>query len=199
MKHVPLFLLGMVLMLASCQRSGTQESTQAAEKAGGVADASVTTPAPDSAAGLPAGQPSSKDGPMSPENSRATVAVVGQPQLVSDGKELAVEFEVRNLGGIYLTSEGANPVNLGVQLVDGQGGINTEFVRVPIPAIAPSRTATVRAVMPVDKVVDHTLRVLLVQEGVNWFDIYGNEPLLVGPFTACNGTVCGSDGQPIGK
>lgn len=132
-------------------------------------------------------------------SAKSTVSLVAPPTLSQDGSAIQYEIAVKNEGGAEFATAGTNPVNIGNQTVDASGKVNTEFVRTPLPStIASGTSANVKVSVPADGAYDKKIRVLLVQEGVNWFDAWGQKPVEIGPITKCGADIC-NDGKPMAK
>lgn len=147
----------------------------------------------------PTAQAPTGPAPLNETSAKSTVSLAVPPTVSQDGTAVQYEISVKNDGGAQFSSGGTNPVNLGSQTVDASGKVNMEFVRTPLPsAIAPGSSVNVKVSVPVEGTLDKKIRVLLVQEGVNWFDAWGQKPVEIGPFTKCGSDIC-NDGKPMTK
>lgn len=135
------------------------------------------------------------DSPLQASEVGSKVEFVGSSPVQSDENVFTARFRVTNTGSTTLVSSGTRPVRLGIQLVqlesDGSMRVlNKDFARASLPAIASQESAEVDAAVPLKLAMGYSLLVLPVQEGVAWFDHFGQEPLIVGPVRECgDGTV----------
>lgn len=134
------------------------------------------------------------DAPLQEAEVGATVTHVGSTSHNPMNGLMTIRFNVANTGTATLVSKGTHPVRLGVQLVRLADGapelVNMDFVRVELPAIAPGESVEVAAQVPAEAALGHGFKVLPVQEGVAWFDHFGQQALVVGPVEQCaDGTI----------
>lgn len=139
---------------------------------------------------------------LTKEEAGAAFVQQGAPVLVKDGAAIRFVVTLTNSGTVPISSQGAFPVNIGVELLASDGKIaKRDFVRARIPEIAAGASADVTVEVPAKDVVGNSIRLELVQEKVAWFSSFGVAPFDFGPFTSCdaNGaaTVCGADGKPL--
>ena len=161
------------VFLAACGKSPQDEAASAPD--------SAATPSP----------AVSIDAPLKNGEVGAVVTQVGDIAHNAERKILTARFRVENTGTVPLVSQGKLPVRLGIQLV-GQDGkpVKVDFIRANLPAIAAGTVAEVDVEIPADAVVGFNLRVLPVQEGVAWFDSFGQSALVIGPLETCpDGTI----------
>ncbi len=130
------------------------------------------------------------------------LSLQGEPTLEADGKNIAVTVNLANSGKTALSSTGSKPVNLGAHSVDASGHIITlDLARASLPYIAPGSSATITISLPLVGVMNESVQILPVQEGVSWFDGFGTKPVTVGPFVNCGdaalGKVCFANGKPL--
>lgn len=135
------------------------------------------------------------DFPLQASEVGSRVELVPSRPVQSDGNVFIARFKVTNTGSTTLVSSGTRPVRLGIQLVEleSDGSIrvlNKDFVRASLPPIASQESAEIDAAVPLKMAMGYSLLVLPVQEGVAWFDHFGQEPLIVGPVRECgDGTI----------
>lgn len=139
---------------------------------------------------------------LAKEQVGVTFVQQGAPVLVRDGAAIRFVVTLTNSGTVAISSQGAFPVNIGVQLLASDGKVaKRDFVRARIPEIGAGASADVTVEVPAKDVVGSSIRLELVQEKVAWFSSFGIAPFDFGPFTSCdaNGvaTVCGADGKPL--
>lgn len=139
----------------------------------------------------------------SAEQYRAQMALVGQPSVTADGKNVKVTVTVTNSGmTAFGPATGSHGVTLGAHSIDATGKIVVQdLARGNLPQIGPGATQQATILLPVSGVLGHSAELLPVEEGVAWFDAWGTKPLVVGPFEACSnssvGAVCDASGKPL--
>lgn len=134
---------------------------------------------------------------------KAKLALVGAPAVTANGKDILVTVQVTNEGKTAFgsVSEPHN-VNLGAHAVDASNKkVVNDLARGNLPQIAPGATAQASILLPVSQTLGYRAEILPVEEGVAWFDQWGTQPLVVGPFKACAnasmGTACDASGKPL--
>lgn len=194
MLRLPLTLSVLALLAAGCSR----DLPEAPEPA---------TPPAASAADLPAATPqaaTSIEAPIPPEQLATRIESIASARYNPASDELLLSVRVHNDGQATLVSAGAAMVNLGAMLVGPEGadvapGLR-DFVRAPLPVIAPGDSAEIAVRLPAEPLLGLPVRLELVQEGVSWFAAYGQPTLDIGPFVRCDGqaaTLCQPDGSPV--
>lgn len=177
--------IGLVLVLSGC---GSHEAASTDESA-----PSVTA----SSSGINSALPR--------EAVAAQLTIAEPPTYGASDDTLRVSIRINNNGKVTLVSAGTAMVRLGAMLMGPHGPDqspgNRDFVRIPLPAIAPGSTVTVESRLPAAALVNLPIRFELVQEGVNWFSVYGQEPLQIGPYKRCernDHSLCGQDNRALG-
>lgn len=133
----------------------------------------------------------------------AKLALIGQPAVAADGKDILVRINVTNESPtIFGSSSEPHNVNLGAHSIDVAGDVViNDLARGQLPQIAPSKTAEATILLPLSEVLGHRVELLPVEEDVAWFDQWGTKPLVIGPFEACAsltiGKVCDASGKPL--
>lgn len=141
--------------------------------------------------------------PAPGQHYQASISLVGQPELSADGKDILVTVHVTNTGsGTFGSMTEPNNVNLGTLNVDSADKVlSYGLPRGHLPQVAPGTTVTATIKMPIAQLVGNRAEILPVQENVGWFDKWGTQPLVVGPFEACSdpsrGKVCDGQGNPL--
>lgn len=149
------------------------------------------------------GAPSQRAQAKSAGHFRAKVTLVGPPKISIDGKNILVTVNVSNDGvGTFGMDTAPNQVNLGAHSIDASGKIiDNDLARWHLPKIAPGMTAKTTVLLPIADTLGHRVELLPVQEGVAWFDEWGTEPLVIGPFLSCEPPVtrkvCDASGKPL--
>ncbi|ODU75061.1 MAG: hypothetical protein ABT17_05090 [Rhodanobacter sp. SCN 69-32] len=183
----------MAIALAAC---GNQSEAPAGANApaAGASSASTGTPA----------DSSHIDAPIPRDAISTRLELVGQPTYNKGDDSLDVKVRVSNQGKAALVSAGTAMVRLGAMLMGPDGPDkapgNRDFKRIDLPMIAPGSSAEVEAKLPAADLVGMPIRFELVQEGVNWFSVYGQPTLEVGPYKRCDGqdkSLCDDKGQPV--
>jgi len=144
------------------------------------------------AASKPAGgDPNAINAPIAPEAYKVTLALYGTPSLAFHGTSARYQVQVKNEGTVPVYGAGKNAVNLGVTIlssdgtIDGPGGLR-DFLRVPLPLLAPGQSASVALSIPADAKVDgKTVRLATVQEFAAWHDT--RDTIDRGPFHVVDG------------
>lgn len=178
-RHATLFLCVMsVFALAAC---GSSQPTSATS-----GEQSKTASAPATQAG----------------HYRAELALIGQPAVTADGKDIVVTVNVSNDGvGVFGSATEPHNVNLGAHALDAAGNVViNDLARGHLPQIASGTTEIASIRLPVSQTLGHRIELLPVEEGVSWFNAWGTEPLVVGPFNPCSdeaGKVCDTSGKPL--
>lgn len=139
-----------------------------------------------------------------PEQVSVSLSLAGEPVYLEDEDALLLGITIANNGQTDLIGSGSKPVNLGASLL-GPHGANTppgirDFVRVPLPLIARGTEKTVRMKLPAKSLNGQTVQVQLVQEGVAWFNAFGQAPLKLDAYSPCNnasGALCNSSGEAV--
>lgn len=142
--------------------------------------------------------------PLTSESVKTALEVVGKPVMDAASGQLHVTVKVANNGTRALSGIGKYPVNIGVQILGDDGTVASagglaDFVRAPLPEIAPGSSADVNVMIPVDPRLDgRSLNLDLVQEGVNWFSAgFGQPALVLGPFKVCGEALCDETGAAL--
>lgn len=134
---------------------------------------------------------------------QAKLVLDGQPELTADGKNIVVNVNVTNDGpGTFGSTTEPNNVNLGAHAIDAAGkDVANDLARGHLPQVAPGATARTSIQLPVSQTLGHRAEILPVEEGIAWFDQWGTQPLVVGPFKPCTnaamGAVCDAAGKPL--
>lgn len=144
------------------------------------------------------------DAPIPPEQIATRLELAHAPRYNAAGDSLDLTVRIHNDGQATLVGQGAAMVNLGAMLVGPEGpdappGLR-DFVRAPLPLMAPGTQAEVAISLPAEPLLGLPVRLELVQEGVNWFSAYGQPSLDIGLFQRCDatpGTLCTEDGQAL--
>ena len=162
---------------------------------------SASTPAASITAAAASAQTGMNE-PLKANDANVELTLQGAPVLSTDGNLLQITVHIVNHGSATLMSNGAYPVNLGAHLLDSNGRVvDIDLARAPLSEPLPARGyEAVTIKIPADKLGDHSVAVLPVQEGIAWFDHWGMQPLTVGPFIACASDatkLCDKSGQPI--
>jgi hypothetical protein len=142
------------------------------------------------------------DAPIAAESLDVGFELASPPAYIEGQDMMRLDLRVQNKGSAMIVGQGKAPVNVGVILVGPDGPDvapgRREFVRVPLPVVAPGATADIVAELPAkDLQRGLKVRVELVQEGVAWFPQFG---LDVGNFERCAGndkTLCDADGTAL--
>lgn len=133
----------------------------------------------------------------------AILTLAEPPEMTADGGSISVIVDVTNDGkGTFGSSTTPYVVNLGAHSINSAGDIiSYDLARGHLPQIAPGTSAKVSILLPVAAMLGHRAELLPVQESVAWFDKWGTNPLIVGPFKACTsptiGKVCDTSGKPL--
>lgn len=191
LRVTPLFLACALAVSGCSQEAPAPQATEAPSP-----EAPVTAPAPAPSA-------NAINAAIATEDLDTRLELVGAPVYVAGSDALRVTVRIHNDGRATLVSEGTAPVRLGAMLLGPDGadvapGVR-DFHRIDIPVIAPGSSTEVTSDMPVPPLLGLSVRLELVQEGVNWFSAYDQAPLDLGTFERCAGeaaTLC-SDGQPV--
>lgn len=156
-----------------------------------------------SAAGNTSPTKSSK--PFTAADVKVQLAQNGAVSLNSDGTVLNVPISIDNQSSVDLDSSASPPVNVGAHLLDGSGAVSVlDLVHASLGDIPAGAKKALVVNVPATQLVDHTLAIVPVQEGVAWFDTLGVSPLKVGPFKSCQtsdnaNALCSADGVLISK
>lgn len=192
-RHSLALSAAVAIALAAC---GNQSEAPAGANApaAGASSASTGTPA----------DSSHIDAPIPRDAISTRLELVGQPTYNKGDDSLDVKVRVSNQGKAALVSAGTAMVRLGAMLMGPDGPDkapgNRDFKRIDLPMIAPGSSAEVEAKLPAADLVGLPIRFELVQEGVNWFSVYGQPTLEVGPYKRCDGqdkSLCDDKGQPV--
>lgn len=179
-----------VLLCISVLSSLTLAACQSGQPAAGTPAGGSATPAQTGEVQLP--------GPL-----HATLALVGQPAVTTSGKNIFVTVAVTNTGTeAFGSTSGPYGVNLGAHAIDAAGKVvNLNLARAQLPQIPAGATKQASIRISVQGALGHRVELLPVDEGVAWFDKWGNKPLIIGPFQACAGgvaaKVCDAAGKPL--
>lgn len=151
----------------------------------------------------PVADPNAINDPIATEAFKVQLALKGVPKAAQSGSGMEIEVDVANNGNAPIYGVGSKPVNLGIQIlgegddVTTAGGVR-DFMRTPLPLIAPGSAATVLVNVPVDSRIDgRKLRISVVQEAVGWHDGPDQSRLDVGPFKICGEQICDGAGAPL--
>ena len=137
------------------------------------------------------------------EFARVRLSQVESPRQTEGGTHVLVTIEVENRSTQTRVGRGSNPVNLGVQVLSSDGKPEPpdgllDFIRQPLPPIEPGEGAAVTLAIPVDaRSSGRTLRLALVQEPLRWYDTPTDQPIEIGPFSACDTRICDVAGAPL--
>jgi len=130
--------------------------------------------------------------------------LAGHPSYSANDDTLHVHIRVFNRGKADLISAGTAMVRLGAMLIGPNGPDQApgkrDFARIDLPMIAPGNAIDVEARLPASTLLGLPIRFDLVQEGVNWFSVYGQPTLDVGPFKRCNDdpkSLCDADNHSV--
>jgi len=149
------------------------------------------------------GQSASPEPAVGSRQHRAVLALIGQPELTADGKNIVVAMNVTNDGtATFGSATEPDNVNLGAHAIDAAGKIVVnDLARGRLPQIAPGATEEASILLPVGETLGRSVQLLPVQEHVGWFDVWGTKPLVVGPFQNCKdamtGKVCDASGKAL--
>lgn len=132
------------------------------------------------------------------------LALTAPPRYAPREDKLVLAVRVHNDGKATLVSQGSAPVRLGAMLL-GTDGVDRppglrDFIRAELPVIAPGAMADLELRLPAAALLGLPVRLELVQEGVNWFSVYGQAPLDVGTFNRCaraRAALCDARGNPL--
>lgn len=185
-------VIATALALSACGPSPDQNAGQPPAS-------SATAPTP--ATSAPSTSSNDMDQPLTAAQVKLDVIQQGAPMLTADGKSVAIAVKLVNHGSATLSSTGAHRVHVGAHLIDasGQNTLN-DLARADVPSLPPNGQETVTIDVPADKLVGNSVAVLPVQEGVAWFDHWGVQPVMVGPFAACASDatkLCDKAGKPL--
>lgn len=165
--------------------------------------ATPKAPEPPALTETPTVDPNAINEPIAAEAFKIQLSLNGTPRAATNGNGMEVEVTVANNGNTPVYGVGSKPVNLGVLIlgdgddVTGTGGVR-DFVRQPLPLIAPGSSATVLIHVPADDRIDgRKLRISVVQEAVAWLDGVEQSRVDVGPFNVCGGQICTEAGTPL--
>jgi YD repeat-containing protein len=117
-----------------------------------------------------------------------TLALAGPPTLSADGLTVSVPIDIANNGTVTLTSTSRDPVHLAARAFNAAGTLLSEVApRANIPNVAPGTHAVATFVGPASQMINNgsIVKLILLQEGVAWFDAWGVQPVAVGPFSSC--------------
>lgn len=134
---------------------------------------------------------------------KAKLTLVGSPAVTANGKSILVTVNITNDGtAAFGSASMPHNVNLGAHVIDASGKkVVNDLARGHLPQTAPGATVQTSILLPVDQTLGNRAEILPVEEGVAWFDQWGTQPLVVGPFKACAdasvGTVCDASGKPL--
>ena len=129
------------------------------------------------------------DNEIPAESLSVKVELLGQPTYVAANDTMRIKLRIQNNSkDVFLTSNGSKPMNAGVMLLGPEGPDKApgkrDFVRIPLPTILAGASEEVSGELPAKELLGLPVRVVLVQEGVRWFDDIG---LDVGTFKRCDG------------
>lgn len=178
-------MAGLALALSACKQQSDSE----------VAGADATP----SAAQAPAPKPDA----LKKEQVAVAVELESPVRAGADGLSIEIPVKITNKGSAVLSSELRPPVMVGIQITGTAGDMASEgavrdFKRAPLPLVAPGASVSVVVKLPVnERIAGRKLAIGLVQESIRWFADWGQPDLVVGPFTPCDGKVCGADGKPL--
>ncbi|MDF4025694.1 hypothetical protein P3W24_12025 [Luteibacter sp. PPL201] len=117
------------------------------------------------------------------------LSLVGVPALSADGSTINITIDINNVGRHALASAGSYPVHVGYHLIDLATGASTEgSVRAALTSsidVGTHEIVTLKAVASEALAKNKLIRVGLVQEGVAWFQDWGQPTIDVGPYSAC--------------
>jgi len=150
-----------------------------------------------------AGQPQASAAAEKDCSLHTELALVDEPSVTADGKNVAVTVTVKN-DGIDAFGSAPQPhnVNLGAHAVEADGKIIVnDLSRALLPQIAAGASGRATILLPITKLIGYRAQILPVEEGVGWFSDWGTKPLVVGPFMACSsagtGSICDASGKAL--
>lgn len=175
--------------------------TMALAACGNQSEAPTSTPAASTSA---SSNSSLINAPIPSDAISTRLELAGPPTYSKDDDSLNVKVRVSNQGKAALASTGTAMVRLGAMLMGPEGPDKTpgnrDFKRIDLPMIAPGSDAEVDVKLPVAAMIGLPVRFDLVQEGVNWFSVYGQPTLDIGPYKRCEGqdkSLCDAKGQDV--
>lgn len=171
----------LVLGLAACQDKSGEQSTP-------------DTPVAEALA-PPAAPAITVDQGIAADAFKLTLAQAGAPTLIDGGRALQIELTLTNGSGVAISSAGTHPVNIGVQVLPAAGTAGDaavrDFLHLPFEPIAAGATSKAAINIPADaSLAGHKVRVMFVQEGIQWFDGPTHSTLELGPFNLCDNLFC---------
>lgn len=143
------------------------------------------------------------DDGVSQERFQAKLVLAKRPTLTAGGEDILITLRVENTGAATFGSRTPpSGVNLGAHAVDASGTIvDNDLARGHLAQIAPGTSTLATILLPVENVLGRRAAILPVAENVGWFDVWGNQSLVIGPFVRCgephNPAVCVSNGQSL--
>ncbi len=189
MKRFRLFMAmaGLAIALSACKQQSNPDSADA-----GAMPSTAETPAP-----------APKPDALKKEQVAVVVELESPVRAAADGLSIEIPVKITNKGTAVLSSELRPPVMVGIQITGTAGDMTSEgavrdFKRAPFPLVAPGASVSVVVNVPVnERIAGRKLAIGLVQESIRWFADWGQPDLVIGPFTPCDGKVCGADGKPL--
>jgi hypothetical protein len=174
-KQSTLFAILLATIMTACQPG--QETTSLG----------ASTPAPAAA------KAASKVPALTTDQVSVKLEAQGVGALNAATGKFEIPVKVTNNGKVLLSGETDPPVYVGVQIMAAANGMGEirDFVRTPLPALAPGESKVVAVVVPVDPRVDgRYLKIELVQEHVAWFVNFKQPGITVGPYNVCDKSLC---------
>lgn len=151
-------------------------------------------PAASAPAAGPAATAAPKIGRLTASQVKVTLEPQGPGAMNAATGKFEIPVRITNNGTVALSDQTDPPVRVGVQIVPADDGAEAgvrDFVRSPLPEIAPGATQVVNVVVPVDRRLDgQRLKIELVQERVAWFSRLGQPGVVVGPYQVCGKALC---------
>lgn len=138
----------------------------------------------------------------SPEQAKSNLALNGEPVFIPASHIVRIPVEFSNLGSRQFSSHEYPAIRLGAQLFNASNKIEQiDFARADIPDLAPGSQASVNIDLKSDQIDGRHVRILAVQEGVAWFDRFGQKGIELGPFHDCLNNnkpwLCDSEQRPL--
>jgi len=132
----------------------------------------------------------------------ARMALLSPPVVMPGNKDIRIATSVTNDGTTTFGSATTpHNVNLGAHTIDASGKIvDNDLARGHLLQISPGATEKAVILLPIDRTLGHRVELLPVEEDVAWFDKWGTEPLVLGPFESCASAprkVCDAEGKPL--
>lgn len=126
---------------------------------------------------------------LDPSQVNVTLSMASPPTISADGSTFSVQIDIANNGTARLTSNSRDPVHLAGRIYTPAGALVAEMVpRANIPDVAPGSHAVATFTGAASQIVGtgNILKLILLQEGIAWFDAWGVQPVAMGPFSTCS-------------